>query len=566
MSADALRQVFAEFGFKVDDGPLGQMLAKTQRAIDLQKELTEAEKAVVAELKRSHEESAKASEKARADAEKEAEATRKRNTKEIDDNAKAAAAAAELVKGKLLGVVGAIAAVVVGAQRFVTAFAADVMALREASDAARVTEQQFQELTLASTAAGVSGSTMASGLNTLAEGLRAIEARTGGPTNALWRLGVRARNVDGTMRGTNDVLLDLADRFERVRSPVHRARLAQELFGASGRRMLQVLAGGSAALRRQREDFAALGGGVLPEAVEEGRRFTMAQARMRVALDSTRSVVATALLPIFTRATNEFANFTGWLSRMTRGTHILNGVFIGLGVVGAAAGGAVTAAWLPVIAPIAAVVLGATALALAFDDIQNLAEGNNSLIGYLIDQYAGFGTAARWVQQLRDAWNGVVDALRRVSEMVDRLPAWARTGVDVATFGLRGFLPAGQSTGAEGGAQVPAATPTPTPTRRTRGGRSATPAAPAQPMIPQANLAAWAAALPQGALPVTAPAATVPAVRGGARTVIDRRQTTNTFTLNGITNPQEAANRVAQILDERARRERDRDHPRDPED
>ena len=32
MSAEALRQVFAEFGFEVDDAPLEKMVAHTERA------------------------------------------------------------------------------------------------------------------------------------------------------------------------------------------------------------------------------------------------------------------------------------------------------------------------------------------------------------------------------------------------------------------------------------------------------------------------------------------------------------------------------------------------------
>lgn len=567
MAGEALRQVFAEFGFKVDDAPLEKMLADTERQIKLEESLSKVEKKVLADFQKAEAEKEKAkqagldaSERAKADADKKAVEEQKLLEKEQADAAKKTADGINLFKARALAFAGGVAAVVVAAHRFAAALAADAMALRESADAARVTETQFQQLTFAAASAGVGADTAASGLNTLAEGLRAIEARTGGPTNALWRLGVRARNTDGTMRDTNDVLFDVADRFERIQNPVHRARLAQELFGASGRRMLQVLAGGSAALRRQQEDFAALGGGVLPEAVEESRRFTMAQTRMGVAADSVRSVFATFLLPIFTRVTNAAADLTGWFSRMTRGTHIANTAFVGLGVAGVAAATSVLVAWGPVVAPIAAVALGAIALSLAFDDVQNLLEGNESLVGYLIDQYAGFGTAARFVERIRDAWNGVVDALARVNEAVDRLPRWAQAGIDVATGGVRIFFPEGRAEGAEGAAQPPPEMPPgtvaqgrqrPAPRRQIR-------LTPTTPTVDRNATPAWMMGGP----------ATAPIRAGAGARTIDNSVNLAAGAIQvqgaGRDAPQ-IADEVMRRLEERARRQRDEAHPQDAE-
>lgn len=570
MAGEALRQVFAEFGFKVDDAPLEKMLADTERQIKLEESLSKVEKKVLADFQKAEAEKEKAkqagldaSEKSKAEADKKAVEEQKRREKEQADETKKTSDGINLFKTRALAFAGGVAAVVVAAHRFASALAADAMALRESAIAARVTETQFQQFTFAAASAGVGADTAASGLNTLAEGLRAIEARTGGPTGALWRLGVQARNTDGTVRDTSSVMLDLADRFERVRNPVQRLRLAQQLFGASGRRMLEVLAGGSAALRRQQEDFAALGGGVLPEAVEESRRFTMAQTRMGVAVDSVRSVLATFLLPVFTRVTNAAADLTGWFSRMTRGTHIANTAFVGLGVAGVAAATSVLVAWGPVIAPIAAVALGAVALSLAFDDVQNLLEGQPSLIGDLIDRYTSFGTAARFVDRIRDAWNGVVDALGRVNEAIDRLPRWAQAGIDVATGGVRIFLPQGRSGGAEtttplepgttsGGREVRAGE-TGRDVRMGAGGRARRPA----PTAP-----AWTAPWLTNA-PMTAPVA-----RGGGTRMVNNTTTIAPGAIQVMgagRGAPDIADEVMRRLREEAQRQRDEAHPQDAE-
>lgn len=563
MAGEALRQVFAEFGFKVDDAPLEKMLADTERQIKLEKSLSETEKKVLADFKKAEAEKKRLAEKEAADAKKAEEEAKKKAEEEKR-------ALLETIPGlKLLnslkgsarlravGLAAGLGAVVAAAHQFAVAFAADVAALRETADAARVTETQFQQLAFAGNAAGVGADVVTGSLNTLAEGLRAIEARTGGPTNALWRLGVRARNTDGTIRDTNDVLLDLADRFERVRNPIHRARLAQELFGSNGRRMLTVLAGGSAALRRQREDFASLGGGVLPEAVEQGRRFTVAQGRMQVALDSVRSVVATSLLPVMTYLTNGIANVTGWFSRMTRGSNLVSVAIGAVGIAGAAAAVKIIAAWGPVLAPLAASALALGVILLVVDDIVTYLRGGNSVIGEFVDYLYGAGEARNTLQYLPILWRDITEwidaATARVMGFLESI-GLARREV-VAVGNLR---PVNERFGPRPGAppqEGPAGTATVTGRRGVRV-TSVTPTVDRTPNAPtQPDYLRMLNYTPTATAPVRA--------GGGNRTV--QMTTQNHFQITGITDPEAAARRVAAIIEAQARRQRDEAHPQDAE-
>jgi len=563
VAGEALRQVFAEFGFKVDDAPLEKMLADTERQIKLEESLSKVEKKVLGDVQRSAAEREKAKTAEAAEATKAAEAATKaaeEERKALFDTIPGLRMLNSLkgsVRARALGLAAGMGAVVAVAHRFATAFAGDVAALRETADAARVTETQFQQLAFAGNAAGVGADVVTGSLNTLAEGLRAIEARTGGPTNALYRLGVRARNTDGTIRDTNDVLLDLADRFERVRSPVHRTRLAQELFGASGRRMLQVLAGGSAALRRQQEDFAALGGGVLPEAIEESRRFAVAQGRLGVAADSVRSVIATSLLPVVTYLTNGIANVTGWFSRMTRGSNLVSVAIGAVGIAGATAAVKIIAAWGPVLAPLAASALALGVVLLVVDDIVTFLRGGNSVIGEFIDYLYGAGEAQNTLQYLPILWRDITEwidaATARVMGFLESI-GLARREV-VAVGRLR---PVSERFGPRPGAppqEGPAGTATVTGRRGVRLTSitpqvDRTPTAPTQPdYLRMLNYT---------------PTVTAPARAGGGNRTT-QNHTLNQFTITGITDPQEAARRVAAILEERARRQRDQAHPQDTE-
>ena len=445
------------------------------------------------------------------------------------------AAFGRIAIGATLGVVAAIGGGTVAALAFARAFEADAAALRDASDAARVTTTQYQALGLAGARAGVSASVTTGALNTLAAGLRAIESRSGGPTGALWRLGVRARDTAGRVRDTQDVMEDLADRFERVQNPIHRARLAQQLFGAEGRRMLDVLRGGSVALRAARQDLADLGGGMLPEATEASRRFGLAQNRMGIALNSLRSVLAVAVLPILTTFVNGLANVGGWVSRMVRGSNLLQVALGALGVAAAAAALMIIAAWAPIVAPFLAVGLAVGALLLIVDDLVTAFQGGESEAAKLVDTLFGVGTAAQAIEDYKAAWEAVVSTVERAIAAIARLtglePSVAQGTLRAPTFG--------------------------TPARAPARPRAAAPAATA----PVATRTAGAA--PGLTAPVTT---TAPVARTVSTTVHDRRTTANTFQITGVTDPQAVAQRVSQILDERRARERDAAHPQDVED
>lgn len=593
MSAEALRTVFAEFGFKVDDKDLDALLVKTEETIKAEKSLSEVQKRALGELKkRKAEEDAAA--KAKQKAEEQAAAANGTLADSLAQVHPALGKLAELagVGGVQLtglmvrtaGLATGVAALVVGLHRFAVGFAADVTQLREAADAARVTEHEFQALSHAGNAAGVSASAMASGLNTLGQGLRAIETRSGGPTGALWRLGVRVRNANGTMRETNDVLYDLADRFERVQHPVRRARLAQELFGANWRQMLRTMEGGSAALRRQHADFERLGGGVLPEAVAAGRGFTVAQGRMKVAMDSLRSVLATAVLPIFERVTNKVADFTGWLSRMTRGSNVVNVALASLGVVGAAAALAVIAAWGPVLAPFLAVGAGIALLVLLVDDLVTMFRGGNSAIGEFIDTSFGLGTTAELVEELTEDWEFLKEVFQEVKEILEfivglhqrilggvvrNVGGTLRTGVNA----VRHFLPAGAP-------ETPALVPPPPEagglvdgpadrrrldprTRRAieRGQRAAARAEGPQ-LVDGSRLRASAAApawMQGGMVDGSSLSAPTAPMRAGTSRVTNTttHHRAYQFHINGVTDPAAVARQVQRILTEQERQDRD---------
>lgn len=594
MSSSALRQVFAEFGFKVDTAKLDALDAQVKAAADGLRDATVAsvdfDKALQGKGPKTSADALRAwgaEQKAAADKLKTLGGILEKGR---DDFAaqlgQSAAKSNPLIRafaerlnltetelGKMAMTATAAGLAIAGlgihaAFAFGTQFAANAEALRDTARESRVTTSELQGLDHAAAQAGVGVERMRSGLHTFGEALRQGERWGNGTTMTLRRLGIQARDSSGHIRPTVDLMDEVAVALERVESPYRRARVAQHLFGESGRRMLDVLHSGPGGIRQLREELEELGGGVTPEAVEASRQFTQAQERQGRALDSVRSVLATSLLPALSWFMNLSARAAGELAKLTRGTHVADIALGALGVAGAAAAALVIAAWAPAVAPfvLAAAAIGLVALVL--DDLVGFMEGKDSAVGRFIDTVFGEGKSVEVVEALRGSWQGVKDILHEVEAVVARVsgrfdelrnaaaPILSRVQGALASVGLND--PAG-------GARTALST----------AALAATPLAPLAPVL--AARAAFRGGEQQAGVQVGAPQqvaapATITVPVSGfagaerpARVSSKRVTNHNTFHLAGPDARQLAA-QVGQILERQQQEQRDADHPQEDED
>ena len=594
MSSDALRQVFAEFGFKVDSAKLDELNKLVQGAADGLRDATVANTNFDAALSRAKGpkdsiaslKTLIAEQKAAADKRKTftgfLEGKRDDAAEKMGESATRAIpplrALAErlgvtntelgkFIQGATAATSGVIALGLHAAFAFGSQFAAGAEALRDTARESRVTTTELQGLDHAAVQAGVGVERMRAGLRTFGEALRQGERWGNGTTSTLRRLGITTRDAAGHIRPTTELLDEVADAMERIESPTRRARVAQHLFGESGRRMLDVLHSGPGGIRALREELEELGGGVTPEAVEASRQFTQAQERQGRALDSVRSVLATSLLPALSWWLNLTARASGELAKLTRGTHVADIALGALGVAGAAAAALVIAAWAPAVAPF---VLAAAAIGLvgvALDDVVGFLEGKDSVIGRTIDKLFGEGSSTETIEALRGAWQGVKELLTDLEAVVARVTGKfdeLRSAAAPIINRVQGALASVGINDAAGGARTALST----------AALAATPLAPLAPVL--AARAAFRGGEQQAGVQVAAPqqvaapaTITVPApgFAGVERPV--RRVTNNhnhgPIIVNGVTDPERVAQRVAEIQERRAREQRDADHPQEDE-
>lgn len=447
MSNAALRSIFAEFGFKVDTAKLDALDAQVKAAADGMRDGAAAAMNFDKVLQGARGPKTNADALKAWGAEQKAAADRLKTLdgligKAKDDAlAKLGASAAKsnpLIKGladklnltneqlgKMVLTVSVVTAAVIGlgvhtAFAFGTQFAAAAETLRDVSIESRVTTSQLQGLDHAAIQAGVGVERMRSGVATFGQSLRSAERWGNGTTSTLRRLGIQARDSNGHIRPTADLLDEVAVGMERIESPTRRARVATHLFGESGRRMLDVLHTGPGGIRALREELEELGGGVTPEAIEASRKFTQAQERQGRAFDSLRSVLATTLLPALTWWLNLTSRAEGMLARLTRGTHVAEVALGALGVVGAAAAAQLILAWAPVVAPYLAAAAAVLALIVVFDDLITFIDGGDSALGRFLDTTFGVGTAGSVVKELKNDWEAIVSVVERAIAAVAR--------------------------------------------------------------------------------------------------------------------------------------------------
>lgn len=120
-------------------------------------------------------------------------------------------------------------------------------ALKDADDFAKTSQQigvSVEALSGLSFAAGQAGTDVESltkGMGRLSRVTK--DAATGLKTavRPFEQLGIEFQNADGTLRATEDLLLDVADKFSTMADGTTKAALAQELFGRAGLKLIPLL-------------------------------------------------------------------------------------------------------------------------------------------------------------------------------------------------------------------------------------------------------------------------------------------------------------------------------------
>lgn len=195
-----------------------------------------------------------------------------------------------------LGVAIGVGSFVAGMQRAIDkADAFDEMAQKIGA-----TAESVSELTYAFERESVSQEAAMKGLKTLATTM--FEASQGGKEAvAMFKgMGVQFESLPGVLRPTDEVLLDLSERFANMRDGPEKAALAVKLFGKAGMDMIPFLNQGRTGIAQLREEARRLGVVVSTEAAASAATFNDNLRAVRASGEGLMMQLANNMLPSLT--------------------------------------------------------------------------------------------------------------------------------------------------------------------------------------------------------------------------------------------------------------------------
>lgn len=170
--------------------------------------------------------------------------------------------------------------------------------LDDLSEKSGIAVERLSALRFAGETVGTSLEDIATGTKKLAQNMAAAAGGSKEAAAAFEAIGVSVKNVDGTLRGSDQVLLDIAERFTSYRDGAAKAALAQEIFGKSGERLIPLLNRGAAGISNAADEAKRLGAVYSGETAAAAAALNDNFAKLRL---SAEGAAVQGLAPIISR-------------------------------------------------------------------------------------------------------------------------------------------------------------------------------------------------------------------------------------------------------------------------
>ncbi|MCE8004220.1 phage tail tape measure protein [Billgrantia ethanolica] len=198
-----------------------------------------------------------------------------------------------------MAMIGGVAAGAVwGLRRLVGGFTEPADAAIKLSRRLSMTHEQMQLLMgAAGRMSDMGDSQMASNLESFSNRLAEAAAGMGEPAKAMQWAGIALRDSEGNMRGSMDVLLDIADKMATIDSEEMQTRFARAMFGRGGTGMINVLAEGREGLQREMDAWRRTGQLISEEDAQAAELYNDNLGELDGTIMGLRNTVVAHLVP-----------------------------------------------------------------------------------------------------------------------------------------------------------------------------------------------------------------------------------------------------------------------------
>lgn len=326
-----------------------------------------------------------------------------------------------------------------------------IVALQQTSDALGETIENVDAFGKAAEAMGGDAQGARDSLTDLAEKMgEAMSDTESGAAKAFKALNLGLKTTDGNAKGAVQGMLELAGAVEKL--PKNEAVFKIKELGITDNRTVEMLLKGRKELERLLEKQKEQGV-VTKENAEQALKFKASWNELSAGFERAGLSISTTLMPYFTKAIDGLSAGFNWLEDHK---DLVAGFFIAVGTAVAvfyvppmlAAAAATLAATWPIIAIGVAIAAAAAAFALIYDDIMNFIDGNDSLIGQMVEKYPmvrtlveGIATAFKFLGQMaNDVWRAITVGFEQMLNFIMTGIKQIASGVSTVAsfFGLGG--------------------------------------------------------------------------------------------------------------------------------
>lgn len=217
----------------------------------------------------------------------------------VVQEAKALAAQASAI---VIGAAGGLLAVVNS-----TAQAGD----RIAKDALRLglSTTALQEFEYAAEHSGIAFTTFGMAFQRFGRRVGEAFMGKGEAKDALKQLGIQLTDVNGKLRPSEELFMDVAEALSRIENPSIRNALAMKLFDSEGVKLVQMLEGGKEGLAALRKEAHLYGSIISGPTTKASEAYIKATTELKKAFSGVRNIIGEELMPTVTYLAQRLTSF-----------------------------------------------------------------------------------------------------------------------------------------------------------------------------------------------------------------------------------------------------------------
>lgn len=294
--------------------------------------------------------------------------------------------------------------------------------LRRTSQTLGIGIDDLQRWNAAARYAGVSSEELAIGFKFLEKNTGEAVSKGGEAAAAFKTLGVELKDASGKVKDPSRLMGEVGLAIGGISDPTKRTDLALKLLGRSGIALIPIFNKGEKGLQSYLDRIDDLGGGLSQDAIDKLALFSRATKDWDFTVLSLKSALGSELIPKLTVLIDKSVKGVLAFKELARNSNIFTAAVVVLGGAATVAAISVYAAYLPLLAIFAAVIL-------IVDDVITAFQGGDSALSDLIDSIAGAGAAKGLFEDINKGADGLADRL-------ERLPTFgAKVGEVLSTVG-----------------------------------------------------------------------------------------------------------------------------------